>query len=65
MELGIIGLGRMGGNISQRLMRAGHRTVVYDRNEAAVHSLADKGAAPSSGLKPTWSRSSRRRVPCG
>ena len=50
MELGIVGLGRMGGNISQRLMRAGHRTVVYDRNEAAVHSLADKGAAPSSGL---------------
>ena len=50
MELGIIGLGRMGGNISQRLMRAGHRTVVYDQNEAAVHSLADKGAAPSSGL---------------
>jgi 6-phosphogluconate dehydrogenase len=50
MELGIVGLGRMGGNISQRLMRAGHRTVVYDRNEAAVHGLADKGAAPSSGL---------------
>ncbi len=50
MELGIVGLGRMGGNISQRLMRAGHRTVVYDRNEAAVHGLADKGAAPSAGL---------------
>ncbi len=50
MELGIIGLGRMGGNISQRLMRAGHRTVVYDRNEEAVHHLADKGAAASSGL---------------
>ena len=50
MELGIVGLGRMGGNISQRLMRAGHRTVVYDRNETAVHSLADKGAAASSGL---------------
>ena len=50
MELGIIGLGRMGGNISQRLMRAGHKTVVYDRNEAAVHGLADKGAQPSTGL---------------
>ena len=50
MELGIIGLGRMGGNISQRLMRAGHRTVVYDRNEAVVHGLADKGAQPSTGL---------------
>ena len=51
MELGIIGLGRMGGNISQRLMRAGHHTVVYDRNEAAVHGLAGKGATASSGLK--------------
>jgi 6-phosphogluconate dehydrogenase len=50
MELGIIGLGRMGGNISQRLMRAGHRTVVYDRNVEAVHMLADKGAKASSGL---------------
>ncbi len=50
MELGIVGLGRMGGNISQRLMRAGHRMVVYDRNETAVHGLADKGAQPSAGL---------------
>ncbi len=50
MELGIVGLGRMGGNISQRLMRAGHKTVVYDRNEQVVHGLADKGAQPSTGL---------------
>jgi len=51
MELGIVGLGRMGGNISQRLMRAGHHTVVYDRNEAAVQGLEAKGAVPSTGLK--------------
>lgn len=50
MELGIVGLGRMGGNISQRLMRAGHRTVVYDHNEAAVSGLQAKGAAPATGL---------------
>ena len=50
MELGIVGLGRMGGNISQRLMRAGHKTVVYDRNEEVVHTLAGKGAQPSTGL---------------
>ena len=50
MELGIIGLGRMGGNISQRLMRAGHTTVVYDRDDKVVHTLADKGAKASSGL---------------
>ncbi len=51
MELGIIGLGRMGGNISQRLMRAGHTTVVYDRNPDPVHMLQGKGAKPSTGLE--------------
>ena len=50
MELGIVGLGRMGGNISQRLMRAGHRTVVYDRDDAVVQGLAGKGAVAASGL---------------
>ncbi|MEO8644883.1 NAD(P)-binding domain-containing protein, partial [Pseudomonas sp.] len=34
MQLGIIGLGRMGGNIARRLMLNGHTTVVYDRNTA-------------------------------
>ena len=32
MEIGVIGLGRMGGNISRRLMKAGHRCVVFDAN---------------------------------
>ena len=50
MELGIIGLGRMGGNISLRLMRAGHRTVVYDRNADAVTKLAGEGASGVGGL---------------
>ena len=51
MELGIIGLGRMGGNISQRLMRDGHKTVVYDRDDKVVTTLAGKGATASSGLE--------------
>ena len=50
MQLGIIGLGRMGGNISRRLMRAGHHTVVYDRNTDAVGALAKDGAAGVGGL---------------
>jgi 6-phosphogluconate dehydrogenase len=50
MELGIVGLGRMGGNISLRLMRAGHKTVVYDRNAEAVGHLASEGAKGVSGL---------------
>ena len=50
MQLGIIGLGRMGGNISRRLMRAGHQTVVYDRNTGAIDALAKDGAAGVGGL---------------
>jgi 6-phosphogluconate dehydrogenase len=50
MQLGIIGLGRMGGNISRRLMRAGHQTVVYDRNTEATDALAKDGATGVGGL---------------
>ncbi|WP_283246319.1 phosphogluconate dehydrogenase (NAD(+)-dependent, decarboxylating) [Pseudomonas sp. St316] len=44
MQLGIIGLGRMGGNIARRLMLNGHTTVVYDRNAAFVENLRQEGA---------------------
>jgi 6-phosphogluconate dehydrogenase len=44
MQLGIIGLGRMGANIAQRVMRHGHECVAYDRNIAAVAALAGHGA---------------------
>ena len=50
MQLGIVGLGRMGGNISRRLMRDGHSTVVYDRSEQAVQDLAGEGATGASDL---------------
>jgi 6-phosphogluconate dehydrogenase len=50
MQLGMIGLGRMGGNIVRRLMRAGHSCVVYDKSEDAVNTLAGEGAAPSHDL---------------
>ena len=50
MELGIVGLGRMGGNIGLRLMKAGHKTVVYDRNADAVAGLAKAGATGVGGL---------------
>ena len=39
MQLGMIGLGRMGGNIVRRLLRAGHRCVVYDADAKAVAAL--------------------------
>jgi len=51
MQLGIVGLGRMGGNIAQRLMRHGHSCVVYDKSADAVTSIAGKGAAGSHSLE--------------
>ena len=50
MQLGMIGLGRMGGNIVRRLMRHGHTCVVYDTNAASVAQLAQEGATPSTDL---------------
>jgi len=44
MELGMIGLGRMGGNMVRRLMRAGHHCVVHDRSPESVRALASEGA---------------------
>ena len=51
MQIGIIGLGRMGGNIARRLVRHGHEVVVYDRMPKAVMTLADEGAVPATGLE--------------
>jgi 6-phosphogluconate dehydrogenase len=50
MQLGMIGLGRMGGNIVRRLMRDGHSCVVYDKSADAVKGLAGEGATPSDDL---------------
>ncbi len=44
MQLGMIGLGRMGGNLVLRAMAAGHECVVYDHNTAAVDALVKVGA---------------------
>jgi 6-phosphogluconate dehydrogenase len=51
MQIGMIGLGRMGGNIVRRLMQHGHETVVYDRDAKAVKGLAGEGAAGAGGLE--------------
>ena len=50
MEIGIVGLGRMGANIARRLMRDGHRCVVYDVNPEAAKDLAGEGADPAADL---------------
>lgn len=52
MELAIIGLGKMGGNMVRRLRRDGHRVVGYDRNEEPARELAEEtGMAPASSLE--------------
>jgi 6-phosphogluconate dehydrogenase len=51
MQLGMIGLGRMGGNIVRRLMKHGHTTVVYDKDPKAVAAIAADGAVSSGALE--------------
>ena len=51
MELGMIGLGRMGTNMVRRLLRAGHHCVVYDLNPDAVEALVKEGAVGSTSLE--------------
>jgi 6-phosphogluconate dehydrogenase len=50
MQLGMVGLGRMGANIVRRLMRVGHECVVWTRNQATVATLAGEGATGSADL---------------
>jgi 6-phosphogluconate dehydrogenase len=70
MQLGMIGLGRMGSNMVRRLMKAGHQCVVYDRDAKAVTALAGEGADGASSLaefarKLTAPRAAWLMVPAG
>ena len=51
MQLGMIGLGRMGGNIVRRLMNNGHTSVVYDKDPKAVAALVAEGAVGATSLE--------------
>ncbi|QDF39895.1 decarboxylating 6-phosphogluconate dehydrogenase [Bradyrhizobium symbiodeficiens] len=62
MQLGMIGLGRMGGNIVRRLMRHGHSTVVYDKDAKAVAGLAADGAVGSATLEDFIAKLERPRT---
>ena len=50
MKLGMIGLGRMGGNMARRLIAGGHEVVAYDRDPAAVEEARGHGAIPAAAL---------------
>lgn len=51
MEIGMIGLGRMGGSMATRLLRRGHRVIAYDRSEAAVRAEEAEGAIGATSLQ--------------
>src|SRR5512135_1693229 len=51
MQIGVVGLGRMGGNISRRLMKAGHHCVVFDANAKPREALAKEGATAVRSLE--------------
>ena len=50
MQLGMIGLGRMGANMVRRLIKSGHQCVVYDRSAQAVNDLVKEKAVGASSL---------------
>ena len=62
MQIGMIGLGRMGGNMARRLMRGGHDVVAYDPNPAAVEGLTAEGAAGAGSLADLKSALSKPRA---
>jgi len=62
MQIGVVGLGRMGGNISRRLMKHGHQCVVFDQNPAPGKALAGEGATVAGDLKDMVAKLSKPRV---
>jgi 6-phosphogluconate dehydrogenase len=62
MQLGMIGLGRMGANMVRRLMRRGHQCVVYDLSKEAVQGLGKEGAVGSASLDDFIAKLSKPRA---
>jgi 6-phosphogluconate dehydrogenase len=51
MQIGMVGLGKMGGRMTERLLQAGHMVVVFDRNEEAINQAVESGAIGTSTLE--------------
>ena len=62
MQLGMVGLGRMGANLSRRLMRGGHEVVVYDVSADAVRELEGEGSIGTGSLEDFVSKLSKPRA---
>src|SRR5690242_7326793 len=62
MQIGIIGLGRMGANMARRLIRGGHECVVFDRSQKAVDELAADGGKGTARMPDLVERLERPRA---
>jgi 6-phosphogluconate dehydrogenase len=62
MQLGMVGLGRMGANLTRRLMRDGHEVVVYDVNADSVHQLEGEGSIGTGSLEDFVNKLSKPRA---
>jgi len=62
MRLAMIGLGRMGGNMSERLMKGGHEVVVFDRTAAVTQQYVAKGATPAATLAEVTAKLKAPRI---
>jgi len=62
MRLAMIGLGRMGGNMSERLIKGGHEVVVFDRTAEVTQKYAAKGATPAATLAEVTGKLKSPRV---
>jgi 6-phosphogluconate dehydrogenase len=61
MEIAMVGLGRMGGNMAQRLLKGGHRVVVYDLSEGAIAEMEASGAVGARSLQEVASKLAKPR----
>ena len=62
MQIGMIGLGRMGMNMARRLMKGKHEVVVYNRSKEKVQEIAKEGAVPADSIADLVQKLSPRRV---
>lgn len=65
MKLGMVGLGKMGANMTERLIKGGHQVVGFARTKAVVDSVVANGAVGGATPSRSWSTSSRRRGSSG
>ncbi len=62
MELAMIGLGKMGGNMTRRLLRGGHRVIGYARSHASIHAVEEDGAEAAHSLEEAVDKLSPPRI---